>query len=43
MADLASEGDAAAAGVGFEQGVVGAKVFGRDACGVGTVSPEDGP
>ena len=42
-ADLASEGDAAAAGRGFEQGVVGAEVFGRDAGGVGAVAPEHGP
>lgn len=42
-AHFASEGDAAAASVGFEQGVVGALVFGRDACGVAAVSAQDGP
>ena len=42
-AHLATEGDAAAAGVCLEQGVVGADVVGRDACGVGAVAAQDGP
>jgi len=42
-AHLATEGDAASAGVGLEQGVVGAEVFGRDAGGVGAVALEHGP
>ena len=42
-AHFATEGDAAAAGVCLEQGVVGAEVFGRDAGGVGAVALEHGP
>lgn len=42
-ANLATEGDAAAAGVCLEQGVVGAEVVGRDAGGVGAVALEHGP
>ena len=42
-AHLATEGDAAAAGVGLEQGVVGAEEVVRNAGGIGAVAPQHGP